>query len=102
MLEKCDFPKLPAKYDRALREAVAFVLNSFKPVGIIATGTIVRGNPDAASDIDLWVVHLEPMRQRIQRFFNNVPSEIFLNPPWTIHDYFVQDQASARPISAHM
>jgi hypothetical protein len=102
MLEKCDFPKLPAKYDMALRDAVAFVLNAFKPVGIIASGTIVRGNPDTSSDIDLWVVHLAPMRQRIQKFFNHVPAEIFVNPPWTIQDYFVRDQANARPISAHM
>jgi predicted nucleotidyltransferase len=102
MLENCNFPKLSAKYDMALREAVSFVLGSFKPVGIIASGTVVRGNPDATSDIDLWVVHLEPIRQRIQKFFNGVPVEIFLNPPWTILTYFVQDQSDARPISAHM
>jgi predicted nucleotidyltransferase len=65
-------------------------------------GTILRGDPDATSDIDLWVVHLEPVRQRLQKFFNTVPVEIFVNPPWTIETYFVQDQANARPISAHM
>lgn len=102
MLDRCDFPKLPPKYDTALREAVAFVLSTFKPVGIIASGTIVRGNPDPASDLDLWVVHLEPMRQRLQRFFNGVPAEIFVNPPWVIESYFAQDQAGARPIAAHM
>jgi predicted nucleotidyltransferase len=102
VLENCDFPKLSAKYDVALREAVSFVLDSFEPVGIIASGTIVRGNPDATSDIDLWVIHLEPMRQRIQKFFNDVPVEIFLNPPWTIQAYFIQDHSDARPISAHM
>jgi predicted nucleotidyltransferase len=102
MLENCEFPKLPAKYDTALREAVSFVLGSFKAVGIIASGTIVRGNPDPTSDIDLWVIHLEPNRQRIQKFFNGVPVEIFVNPPWTIRAYFSQDQSDARPISAHM
>ncbi len=102
MLEKCEFPKLPAPYDIALRDAVSFVLGSFKAVGIIASGTIVRGVPDATSDIDLWVIHLEPYRQRIQKFFNSVPVEIFVNPPWTIHTYFAQDQSNARPISAHM
>src|SRR5262245_29008196 len=98
----CNFPKLPDKYDRALREAVSFVLEGFKPVGIIAAGTIVRGTPDAASDLDLWVVHLEPVRQRLQKFFNGVPTEIFVNPPWAIQKYFIQDQEEARPISAHM
>jgi len=101
-LEGCDFPSLPAKYDKALREAVSFVLASFKPVGIIASGTIVRGQPDTTSDLDLWVVHFEPWRQRTQRFFNMVPAEIFVNPPWTIESYFAHDQSSARPISAHM
>ena len=102
MLANCEFPKLPAKYDIALRDAVSFVLRSFKAVGIIASGTIVRGNPDATSDIDLWVIHLEPNRQRIQKFFNSVPVEIFVNPPWTIRTYFSHDQTDARPISAHM
>ncbi len=102
MFEDCNFPKLPIQYDIALRGAVSFVLASLRPVGIIASGTILRGNPDATSDIDLWVVHLEPMRQRLQKFFNGVPVEIFVNPPWTIQTYFAQDQSSARPISAHM
>jgi predicted nucleotidyltransferase len=102
MNERCEFPQLPAKYDIALRDAVSFVLESFKPVGIIASGTIVRGNPDATSDIDLWVIHLEPTRQRLQRFFNTVPVEIFVNPPWTVETYFADEQSNARPISAHM
>ena len=98
----CNFPELPDRYDRALREAVSFVMERFRPVGIIAAGTIVRGTPDATSDLDVWVIHLEPMRQRLQRFFNGVPTEIFVNPPWVIEKYFVQDQEDARPISAHM
>jgi predicted nucleotidyltransferase len=98
----CNFPKLPDKYDRALHEAVLFVLERFKPIGIIAAGTVVRGTPDATSDLDVWVIHMEPVRQRLQRFFVGVPAEIFVNPPWVIQKYFVQDQAEARPISAHM
>ena len=102
MKHVCNFPQLPDKYDQALREAVSFVLDRFKPVGIIATGTIIRGTPDSASDLDVWVIHLEPRRQRLQKFFNGVPAEIFVNPPWAIQKYFVQDQEEARPISAHM
>src|SRR5499427_4611710 len=102
MKEMCNFPALPDKYDRALREAVTFVLERFKPVGIIAAGTIVRGTPDATSDLDVWVIHLAPVRQRLQKFFNGVPAEIFVNPPWVIEKYFVQDQGEGRPISAHM
>src|SRR5215471_4825490 len=102
MKPACNFPKLPDKYDGALREAVSFVLERFNPIGIIAAGTIVRGTPDAASDLDVWVIHLAPVRQRLQKFFNGVPAEIFVNPPWIIQKYFVQDQGEARPISAHM
>jgi hypothetical protein len=102
MMQVCSFPKLPDKYDRGLREAVSFVLERFKAVGIIAAGTIVRGVPDAASDLDIWVIHLEPVRQRLQKFFNGVPTEIFVNPPWVIEKYFDQDQREGRPISAHM
>src|SRR5215475_12175641 len=98
----CKFPRLPERFDRALREAVSFVLDRFQPIGIIAAGTIVRGEPDAASDLDVWVIHLAPVRQRLQKFFNGVPAEIFVNPPWVIRKYFVQDQGEARPISAHM
>ena len=102
MQHVCTFPNLPDKYDRALRQAVLFILEGFKPVGIIAAGTIIRGMPDAASDLDVWVIHLEPVRQRLQKFFNGVPAEIFVNPPWVIQKYFVEDQGEGRPISAHM
>ena len=98
----CKFPRLPERFDRALREAVSFVLDRFQPIGIIAAGTIVRGTPDAASDLDVWVIHLAPVRQRLQKFFNGVPAEIFVNPPWVIEKYFIQVQGEGRPISAHM
>jgi len=84
-----NFPMLPDKYDRALREALSFVMQRFKPVGIIAAGTVVRGTPDASSDLDVWVIHMEPVRQRLQKFFVGVPAEIFVNPPWVIQKYFV-------------
>jgi len=99
---RCSFPDLPPPYDKALRDVVSFVMEEFKPVGIIASGTIIRGNPDPASDLDIWVIHLEPVRQRLQKFFNGIPAEIFVNPPWVIETYFTQDQANARPISAHI
>jgi len=98
----CKFPRLPERFDRALREAVSFVLDRFQPIGIIAAGTIVRGTPDAASDLDVWVIHLAPVRQRLQKFFNGVAAEVFVNPPWVIEKYFIQDQGEGRPISAHM
>jgi predicted nucleotidyltransferase len=98
----CTWPDLPERYDHALREAVAYILGRYTPVGIIAAGSILRRNPDPSSDLDIYVLHLAPFRQRLQKFFNGVPAEIFVNPPAAVEEYFTNEQASARPITAHM
>jgi hypothetical protein len=99
---ECVWPDLPDKYDRALREAVEYILGRFEVVGIFAAGTIIEGKPDASSDLDLYVVHRQPFRQRIQKFFNGVPAEIFVNPPAVIERYFEEEGAYMRPVTAHM
>ena len=63
------WPELPPRYDAALREAVDYIVNRYEPLGIVACGTIVRGVPDHASDLDLYVIHGQPWRQRVQKFF---------------------------------
>jgi hypothetical protein len=85
-----------------LRHAVEFIFEEVEPVGIIATGTIVRGAAHASSDLDLCVVHLGPFRRRIQRFFESVPTEIFVNPPSAIRAYFAEEDGDGRRITAHM
>jgi len=102
LLEQCAWPALPAPYDQALHAAVEFILSRFEPTGLIAAGSVLRGTPDATSDLDLYVIHRAPFRQRIQKFFNGVPAEIFVNPPAQVERYFVSEQAAARPITAHM
>jgi len=101
-LAQCQFPPLAEPYDSALREAVAHILLRFQPVGIIASGTIIRGNPGPSSDLDLYVIHQDTFRQRIQRLFNGVPAEIFVNTPQTVRGYFEDEHRNARPITAHM
>ena len=81
ILEQCQWPDLPEKYASALRSAVGFIAENLEPIGIIASGTILRGNPDPASDLDIYVIHRAAKRQRIQKFFAGVPAEIFINPP---------------------
>ena len=81
MMSQCKWPDLPEKYGKALREAVRFILNRFDVSGIVAAGTIIEGNPDLSSDLDVYVIHRKLFRQRIQKFFNDVPAEIFVNPP---------------------
>lgn len=102
MDEKLCWPDLPERFDLALKDAVSYVLDRFNVAGIIVSGTILRGTADATSDLDIYVIHREPFRQRIQRFSRNVPTEIFVNPPWTVRSYLSREHADGRPITAHM
>jgi hypothetical protein len=71
-------------------------------VGVIATGTIIRGEADASSDLDIYVIHTAPFRRRVQLFFHGVPAEIFINPPHAIRAYFQEEHRDGRPFTAHM
>jgi predicted nucleotidyltransferase len=102
ILDRCRWPELPERYVRALRAAVAFALRRFDVLGVIACGTIVRGVPDPSSDLDLYVLHRDGFRQRIQRFFHDVPTEIFVNSPRSVERYLEEERARRRPVTAHM
>jgi hypothetical protein len=102
LLNQCNWPNLPEKYNQALHQAVKFILDRFTVSGIIASGTIIRGNPDSTSDLDIYVIHQESFRQRLQKFFNGVPAEIFINPPAAVESYFADEHAARRPLTAHM
>lgn len=97
---RCRWPELPTRPDRALRAAVRHILDRFEPDGILVTGSIVRGNPGPTSDLDIHVIHDKPQRQRIQKRFECVPAEIFVNPPASIRRYFIDEVR--RPSTAHM
>lgn len=71
-------------------------------VGIIAAGSILRGQGHATSDLDLYVIRTRPQRQRVQRRFQGVAAEIFVNPPRQIARYFADEARDSRPITAHM
>ena len=59
--------ELPEPYRTALAEALAFVRERWQPLGIIAAGSVLRGEGGPTSDIDLYVIHSEAWRQRSQR-----------------------------------
>jgi predicted nucleotidyltransferase len=86
----------------ALNEALAWISLNFNPVGIIVTGSIMRGNPDLNSDFDIFVIHEDNYRQRIQKYFKGVPCEIFINNFTHIYSYFEKELENNRPVSAHM
>ncbi len=96
------WPSLPSRYDRALRLAVSYIQKRFKPTAIIASGTIIRGKPHANSDLDLYVIHRKPFMQRVQKRFNGVPAEIFVNTPATAIKHLMSQREMRRPITAHM
>lgn len=103
LLEQCNWPQLPERYDRALREAVRFIFTRFDDVlGIVVSGTILRGTASPTSDLDISVIHAQPWRQRLQRLFEGVPAEIFVNPPSKILKYFQDERHAGRPVTAHM
>lgn len=98
----CQWPNLAPPYDQALQTAVDYILARFSVLGIIVSGSIIRGNPGPTSDFDIYVIHARPQRQRLQRLFHRVPAEIFVNPPHTIRSYFESEHKEGRPCTAHM
>lgn len=93
---------LPERYQVALDDAVQHIHDQFRPIGIVVSGTIIRGTPDSASDLDIVAVHEEPWRQRVQRFFAGVPADIFVNPPAEIRRAFTREAVAYRPVLVHM
>ena len=95
-------PSLSARYDVALRAALGYVFGEFEPFAIVVSGSIVRGNPDPASDFDILVLHRHSWRRRVQKWFEGVPAEIFVNSPEWMNRYLEEEAAEGRPIMAHM
>lgn len=89
-------------YDRAVDEAEAFLRAGWKVHGILVAGSIVRGEAGPTSDLDVFAVHAEPWRVRVQKRFAGVPAELFVNPPDRIRGYFASEHAEARPCTANM
>lgn len=99
---QCAWPDLREPFASALRQAIDFAFQEADPVGIIATGTIIRGTAHASSDLDVYVIHRAPHRRRIQKFFGGIPTEIFINPPGAVREYFADEDRDGRRITAHM
>lgn len=97
-----NWPVLGTPYGEALRQAVEEILASYTPIGIVAAGSILRGQGGPTSDIDLYVIHVANFRQRLQRRYQGVPFEIFVNPPHQVRRYFEEEHRAARPITAHV
>jgi hypothetical protein len=89
-------------FDQAIVELEHYVRATWQPLGILASGSIVRGEAGPTSDFDVFVVHDQPWRLRDQRRFAGVPAELFVNPAARIRQYFASEHADGKPSSAHM
>jgi predicted nucleotidyltransferase len=89
-------------FDRAVDELVAYVRATYAPIGIVISGSIVRGEAGPLSDLDVFVVHDAAWRLREQRRFAGVPAELFVNPASKVRGYFQSEHADGRPCTAHM
>jgi predicted nucleotidyltransferase len=87
---------------QALNEAISWIERNYTTIGIIASGSIIHGNPSPTSDFDIYVIHEEKFRQRVQKYFNNVPCEIFINSIELTKLSFLAEQNNNRPVTAHM
>ena len=97
-----NIPALRPPYDVALVSCLEHIFSTYDVIGLVATGTIVRGGGDARSDLDIHVLHGGSFRERVQLFFHGVPAEIFVNPPSRVAGYFAEDVAARRPVAPHM
>lgn len=104
MLEQCYFPEINEPFATALQEAVAYVIEHYNPIGIIGAGSVIRGEGDLTSDIDLYVIFEGDYRQLEHKFFNGVPCQLFCNPTQRMSQYFIEERGRLNngPTTAHM
>jgi predicted nucleotidyltransferase len=102
LLAQCRYPDIAEPYSSALKAAVLHILSEYEVLGIIAAGSIIRGEGHPSSDWDIYIIHAKPQRQMIQTFFEGVPTQFFLNPPSMIRQYFKSEAAEGVCITAHM
>lgn len=104
MLEQCNFPEIKEPFATALRQVVAYAIENYNPIGIIGAGSVMRGEGDLTSDIDLYIIFDADYRQIEHKFFNAVPCQLFCNPPQRVSRYFVEERHSLNtgPTTAHM
>jgi|SRR3989339_485538 len=93
---------LNKKQTIALTNIIRWIKKQYSPIAIIASGSIIRGNPDSSSDFDMYVIIQKKTRQRVQRFSNGIPCEIFVTNKTQIREYLKSEYRENRPITAHM
>ena len=90
-------PSLEPPFDQALVEAIEYVFEIHGDVvAINLAGSVARGETDARSNIDLYVIVGGDLRHRDQRIFSGVPVEMFFNPEERARRAFDDDRKEGR------
>lgn len=98
-----NFPDVDEPVATAIQMAIDYVLERFENVlGIIVAGSILRGEGDAHSDVDTFIIFEGDYRQRIQKFFNGVRFELFGNSVDFVPLYFAEESRDGGASTAHM
>lgn len=100
-------PQIAPRYEKARRGAVDLASALTEPDAIIAGGAVATAlrtaaAPDDGGRIDVYILHAEPWRQRVQRRIDGVPCELFINPFEQVRRYFVEEGFAGRPVTAQM
>lgn len=95
-------PALSPRHRAALLEAWDWIDATLTPQGLLVTGSIVRGEGHAGSDLDLVVLWRRPGRRRMQRWFAGLPAEVFANSAGWLSHSTATEARNGRPVMAHM
>lgn len=90
------------QHRQGLQQAVEWLSSVAKPVGIIASGGIARGNPGPSSDLYLVILHDRHWVRRVQRCFNRTPIKLFFNTETWLRHFIHSEASEGRPVMAHM
>jgi len=93
---------ITSQHKAGLKDAISFASNITEPIGIVVSGSIVRGNPNPSSDLDIVTLHDGSWRRRVQQLFNGTPTELFFNSGEWLHYCITDEAARGRPVMAHM
>ncbi len=100
-------PAIAPRYHGALRGAIDLADSLTEPDAIVVCGSIASATrtgsaPDPASDLDVFVLHSAPWRQRVQRRIDGAPCELFIDPFEQVRRYFVEEGFTGQPVTAQM
>lgn len=90
------------RYTKCIDDALVWIHANYTANAIFVCGSIIRGTANANSDFDIYVLHSGDYRQRVQKFFNGVPCEIFINNLNHTQASFERELKNNRPCTAHM